>query len=93
METFNSRPLGQARSVMLLPLLIALPLALAACGSRSELTPPPGKSLPPKPIAAETTPTPEELMEPSVQARPGRSDELLKQSERRKPDAFDLPPN
>jgi hypothetical protein len=73
--------------------LLLASLALAACGSRSELTPAPGKSLPPKPIAAETTPTAEDLMEPSTQSRPGRSDELLKQSERRKPDEFDLPPN
>lgn len=68
-------------------------LALAACGSRSDLAPPPGKSLPPKPLAAERAPTPGELMEPSTQARPGRSDELLKQSEKREPDEFDLPPN
>lgn len=83
--------LTRIRVHIILPLL--LPLALAACGSRSELTPAPGKSLPPKPIAAETTPSANELMRPSTQARPGRSDELLKQSERRKPDEFDLPPN
>lgn len=73
-------------------LFTILPLALAGCGSRSELTPPPGKSLPTKPLAAETTPTPTELMEPSTQARPGRNDELLKKSEKRDRDEFDLPP-
>ena len=67
-------------------------LTLAACGSRIPLTPPEGQSLPPKPLAAQQTPTPQELMEPSAQARPGRSDELLKQSKKREPDEFDLPP-
>src|SRR3546814_12216601 len=71
-------------------LLVAL--TLSACSSRTPLTPPEGQSLPPKPLAATETPTPQELMEPSAQARPGRSDELLKQSEKRKPDEFDLPP-
>lgn len=82
-----------SRDILTKILMVVTCLALAACGSRTELTPPPGKSLPPKPIAADTTPTAEELMEPSTQSRPGRSDELLKQSERRKPDEFDLPPN
>ena len=69
-----------------------LALALAACGSRTALTPPEGKSLPPKPLAAQETPTPEELMTSSPQSRPGRSDELLKQSKKREQDEFDLPP-
>lgn len=73
-------------------ILALLPLALAACGNRSELTPPPGQSLPPKPYAAQERPTPEELIQPSTQARPGRSDELLKQSRKREQDEFDLPP-
>lgn len=73
-------------------LLFLLPLALAACGSRTPLAPPEGKSLPPKPLAAKEAPGAQELMTPSTQARPGRSDELLKQSEKRKPDEFDLPP-
>ncbi|MBK5264366.1 MAG: hypothetical protein JJE34_03885 [Alphaproteobacteria bacterium] len=73
-------------------LLALLPLALAACGSRIPLTPQEGHSLPPKPLAAQTTPTPTELMEPSTQARPGRSDELLRKSQKREQDEFDLPP-
>jgi hypothetical protein len=39
-----------------------------------------------------TQPTVEELIEPSSQARPKRSDELLKRSEERREDKFDLPP-
>lgn len=75
----------------LVPIGIAL-LALAACGGKEELRPAAGESLPPKPYAAQATPTPSELMTPSVQARPRRSDELLKQSEERREDRFDLPP-
>ena len=71
---------------------VLIALALAACGSREQLRPEPGESLPPKPAAAETVPTPEELMTPSTQARPERSDELLRRSEQRQDDRFDLPP-
>ena len=67
-------------------------LVLAACGGKNELRPAAGESLPPKPYAAEATPTPSQLMTPEVQARPRRSDELLKQSEERRDDRFDLPP-
>lgn len=79
-------------SVKATSLAILAIFALAACGSRTDLTPAPGKSLPPRPIAAETTPTAEDLMKPSTQARPGRKDELLKRSEKRETDEFDLPP-
>jgi len=72
---------------------LGLTLALSACGGREELRPAAGESLPPKPYAVEATPTPSELMTPSVQARPRRSDELLRQSEQRREDRFDLPPN
>src|SRR3546814_2518036 len=66
-------------------------LTLSACGSRTPLTPPEGQSLPPKPLAATETPTPQELMEPSAQARPGRSDVLLKHSERSEEHTSELP--
>jgi hypothetical protein len=72
---------------------LGLALAVAACGGREELRPAAGESLPPKPYAAEATPTPSELIKPSAQARPRRSDELLRQSEERREDRFDLPPN
>lgn len=74
-----------------LPLLLLL--ALAACGSRGRLTPADGSALPVAPYAATATPTPDQLLTPSVQARPQRSDELLTRSEERKPNDFDLPPN
>ncbi len=74
-----------------LSLAIAL-LALAGCGSRGELKPPKGEPLPVKPYGATATPTPSDLLTPSTQARPQRSDELLKNSEERTGDDFDLPP-
>ncbi len=66
--------------------------ALAACGGKEELRPAAGDSLPPTPVGVATPPTPTELMKPEVQARPRRSDELLRKSEERRDDRFDLPP-
>jgi hypothetical protein len=71
---------------------LALIVALSACGSRQRLKPEAGHSLPQKPYAAKTVPTPEQLMTPTNQARPQRIDELLSHSEKRKADPFDLPP-
>jgi hypothetical protein len=73
--------------------VVVFALALAACGGKNELQPAPGAALPPAPYAARATPTPSELMTPSTQARPQRSDELLRRSEERRDDRFDLPPS
>ncbi|HET6538381.1 MAG TPA: lipoprotein [Sphingopyxis sp.] len=67
-------------------------LLLAACGQKADLKPPAGEAPQAVPIGATRVPTTEELTTPSVQARPARSDELLKRSEERAPDDFDLPP-
>ncbi len=67
-------------------------LALAGCGGRGPLKPEAGQPLPVKPYGARATPTPDQLMTPSPQARPDRNDELLTRSEERAPDDFDLPP-
>lgn len=69
-----------------------LVLLLAACGGRGDLKPEKGQPLPPAPYGATATPTPADLLTPSTQARPSRSDELLRSSERRPRDEFDLPP-
>jgi hypothetical protein len=69
-----------------------LALALAGCGGREALTPKAGQSMPPKPYATAETPTAEQWMEPSTQSRPERSDELLRRSEERQDDRFELPP-
>lgn len=71
---------------------LALALTLAGCGSREALRPAQGQSLPPKPALATSQPTPTDLLTPRPQERPDRSEELLRQSEERRDDRFDLPP-
>lgn len=71
---------------------LALPLLLAACGSVKDLTPPPGVALPVAPYGAAARPTPTRLIDPTPQQRPQRSDELLRRSDKRRADPFDLPP-
>lgn len=71
---------------------LAALLALAGCGSVQALKPAAGSSLPPKAAAARTQPTSDQLMMPDTQARPQRTDESLRKSEKRQPDPFDLPP-
>ncbi len=73
-------------------LLLLTPLTLAACGSAAQLTPKPGQSLPVGPIGARATPTVAQLIKPTAQERPQRSDELLTSSQARRSDQFDLPP-
>ncbi len=67
-------------------------VALSACGSRSDLAPPEGASLPVAPLGAETPPNAEELLERDALAAPERSVELRRRSEEREDDPFDLPP-
>jgi hypothetical protein len=67
-------------------------LALTACGGRENLQPAEGQRIPPKPRGAAEAPTAQELMTPSTQSRPLRNAELLRQSQKRTDDPFDLPP-
>jgi hypothetical protein len=69
--------------------LVAL---LTACGTTAPLRPKSGDSLPPKPLAARSAPDAERLMTPTPQSRPQRTDDLLRNSDERTPDRFDLPP-
>jgi hypothetical protein len=71
---------------------LILGLLLAGCGKEATLRPPEGASLPPKPALAATTPTVDELLTPTTQQRPERSEELLLKSEERQDDRFNLPP-
>lgn len=68
-------------------------LALAGCGAREELKPATGAAMPVAPYAAEATPTPGDLLQPPVQTRPARSDDLIESSDKRRSDKFDLPPS
>jgi hypothetical protein len=73
-------------------LLIGSALLAAGCGKVGDLQPAPGQALPVKPLLAQRTPTPEELLEIPDIARPKRVDELMRRSEPRTSDRFDLPP-
>ncbi len=68
-------------------------LATTGCGRRAELAYPEGSSGPATPAGASAPPPPAKLVDPPTQARPSRSDELLRQSEEREADEFDLPPS
>ena len=74
-----------------LSILIGIVL-LAGCGRMAPLGPAQGEPLPIKPLMAQTTPTAEDLLTPPTYANPERVDELIKRSQRRPVDRFDLPP-
>jgi hypothetical protein len=73
-------------------LILATILVAAGCGRVAELKPAAGKSPPVKPLMARTAPTADQLLTAPSYARPDRVDELMKRSEPRKHDPFDLPP-
>ncbi len=66
--------------------------ALAGCGLRQPLEPPPGRSAPVAPATAPAETSVEESLIPPPIARPERVDELLRRSEERQEDRFDLSP-
>ena len=76
--------------VRLVP-IVAL-LAIAGCGKVAPLHPAEGQSLPVKPAMATVTPDAEQLLTPPTFAKPERIDELMKRSQPRRADRFDLPP-
>ena len=73
-------------------LLLLAAIGLGSCGRVADLKPAPGQSLPVRPAMARTTPTAEDLLTPPPYARPDRIDELMRRSQPRQPDPFDLPP-
>jgi len=79
-------------SYMRTAIAAALLLALAGCGQRDQLRPAPGHSLPPKPATSAMQPDVGALLTPPMETRPGRSDDVLKRSEERTDDRFNLPP-
>ncbi|MGQ0659768.1 hypothetical protein [Sphingosinicella sp.] len=66
--------------------------ALAGCGLREPLQPPPGASLPVAPAASRTRPDAQALLAQPPITRPARVDEIVRRSELRDEDRFDLPP-
>ena len=73
-------------------LAVAAVLGLAGCGRVADLKPEAGHAPPAKPMMARTTPTVTELLTPPTYARPDRVDELVKKSQPRANDTYDLPP-
>ena len=73
-------------------LVSGIALAVTACGKVGDLEPRTGNALPQKAYGQTTDQNTGVLTTPSAQARPGRSDELLKRSERRADDPFDIAP-
>jgi hypothetical protein len=71
---------------------MAAALALTACGKAAGLAPADGHRLPVAPRGAVATPSPADLITPTVQQRPQRGDELLRSSQERRKDDYDLPP-
>ncbi len=77
---------------MRIAVLVSGIILLGACGGREPLRPKPGDSMPVAPAMAARAPTTEELLTPPPIARPERVDELLRRSEPREDDRFDVPP-
>lgn len=73
-------------------LVTGIALAATACGKVGDLEPRAGNALPPVAYGQTAEQSAGALTTPSVQARPGRTDELLKRSERREDDPFDIAP-
>jgi hypothetical protein len=73
-------------------LLLAALAGTAGCGRVADLKPAAGKALPVKPLMARATPTPQQLLTPPPYAKPDRVDELVRRSQPRAADPFDLPP-
>ena len=71
--------------------IVAIAL-LCSCGRVASLRPAQGEPLPVKPLMAHTTPSAENLLTPPTYADPERVDELIKRSQPRPVDRFDLPP-
>jgi len=76
------------RAILLLPLA----LLAGACGLREPLRPVEGQGAPPAPATMNRPLTTDELLTPPPIARPLRVDELLRRSDERVDDRFDLPP-
>jgi predicted small lipoprotein YifL len=80
------------KSTAILVPLSLLALALSACGKKGELQRAPGMTAPPLAFGENKPKTSDQLLEPSTQATPERSSEILVRSEVRGDDPFDIPP-
>ena len=78
-------------ATILFPVLATM--ALSGCGQYGDLARATDVPGPPIPTGETVQPTAAEQTKPSIQARPRRSDEVLRQSQEREADEFDLPPS
>ena len=74
------------------PAILLLALTLTACGKKGELQRAPGMTPPPVAYGENRPKTSDQLLQPSTQATPERSSEILTRSEVRGDDPFDIPP-
>lgn len=65
---------------------------LAACGNKGDLERLANAAPPVIPTGSDRAESADDNTTPTVEARPARSDELLRRSEERPTDEFDLPP-
>ena len=72
--------------------LLAAAALVSGCGRKTDLVVPAGQPGPAVPAGLSAPPTPTDLTTPPTEARPERSDELLRRSEERRADPFALPP-
>ncbi|HEX7822927.1 MAG TPA: hypothetical protein VF463_20200 [Sphingobium sp.] len=73
-------------------LLLIVALGLGGCGRIGTLKHLPGQRPVPVASGASKPATPDQLITPNTQSRPGRNVDILVHSERRPDDKFDLPP-
>ena len=67
-------------------------LTLSGCGNRRVLTPLAGHALPREPYGSSYRPNADQLLKPTVEAKPERTVDARVRSEERADDPFDLPP-
>ncbi len=75
-----------------LPFIVLFTITLCACGKVGNLEPKTGSTPIPTAYGNDKPATADALVTANAQARPGRSVELLRRSERREDDPFELPP-
>jgi hypothetical protein len=90
---FPSAKAKEAAGMKKLAITLLAASLLSGCGGREALKPAPGQALPVAPALAARAPTTEEMLTPPPIAKPDRVDELLRRSEPRQDDRFDLPPH
>lgn len=73
--------------------LLLIAISLTACGKRGELQRSPGMTAPPVAYGESKPKSADAMLEPSTQATPERSSEILTRSEVRGDDPFDIPPS